>query len=639
VATSALIDIESVSKTIPGRASEMALRGATVRIGRGEFVSIVGPSGSGKTTLLSILGLLERPSAGTYRFDGVDVSTLSETQRNRFRGERVGFVFQNSFVVAEETVASNVALGLAVRGVERRERRRRVIAALERVGLGDFLDKPAGDLSGGEKQRVALARALVTEPDVILADEPTGSLDAESTNRLVTTLREINAGGTTVVVVTHDPVIAQAADRRIELVDGVCVEGDSPVVAGAEPNATGRPQGNQRVRYGQELADAVFAPLTRPGRSALVLVAYVLGVMALVGAVGLTQSATGRVVTRLTAAGSNELRVFMDSQDAGSLFFDPANPAGGAARLAGLAGVEVAVPVVTYAPSQNAVTRLPAPGLPSFSGRLVVTDARYLAAHHLVAESGRVDLLANSWDGAVVAVGAVAARDFGIPAAGPLERLWVNGRPVDVVATLATSGDVLADNALYFSRGASSLLAGLADKYLLVHTEPGYAEPLARAIPLALAPDNPGAVTVSVVAQLAQLQQGIDSDLSHLLSVIGWVILVLSALTAGTSMFLSIQHRAPEIALRRALGAPRASIWRLFTWEGTAIGCAGGILGTVLGAALTWAVTAGQGSEPCLGLRVIAIGLGLGLLAGMVASAYPALYASHRDPAQILRTV
>jgi macrolide transport system ATP-binding/permease protein len=171
----------------------------------------------------------------------------------------------------------------------------------------------------------------------------------------------------------------------------------------------------------------------------------------------------------------------------------------------------------------------------------------------------------------------------------------------------------------------------------LVQTEPGYAEPLAQAIPLALAPGDPGAIEVSAVAQLAQLQQGIDSDLARLMSVIGWVILVLSTLTAATSMFLSVHHRAPEIALRRALGASRWSIWRLFSWEGLATGAAGGVLGTALGAGLTWLVRQAQDSLFSLGFTVVATGWSVGLAAGLIASGYPAFYAARRDPAQLLR--
>lgn len=198
----------------------MALRDATVEIAKGRFVAIVGPSGSGKTTLLSILGLLDRPTSGTYWLAGREAALLDERERDRVRGTLLGFVFQNSYLVASETVGRTVSLGLRVRGVARRERDSRITAALDQVGLASMAGKRAGELSGGEKQRVAVARALVTAPHVILADEPTGALDGEATTRLIMLLRQISDEGTTVIVVSHDPLVAAAADEVLQIEDG-----------------------------------------------------------------------------------------------------------------------------------------------------------------------------------------------------------------------------------------------------------------------------------------------------------------------------------------------------------------------------------------------------------------------------------
>ncbi|MCL1841684.1 MAG: ABC transporter ATP-binding protein, partial [Propionibacteriaceae bacterium] len=214
-----LVELRGVGRAIPG--GGFALRDATARIARGEYVAVVGPSGSGKTTLLSILGLLDTPTTGTYLFDGVDVGSLDEVSRNQLRGERIGFVFQNAYLMADDSVADNVGLPLRVRGMSARRRRRLVNAALVQVGLSGFQNARAGELSGGEKQRVAVARALVGAPDVILADEPTGALDADSTRRLVALLQQINRAGTTVIVVTHDPIVAAGATRQLVIVDGV----------------------------------------------------------------------------------------------------------------------------------------------------------------------------------------------------------------------------------------------------------------------------------------------------------------------------------------------------------------------------------------------------------------------------------
>jgi len=627
-----LIRLDGVAKRIPGSAA-LALRNATCTVAPGEFVCVIGTSGSGKTTLLSLLGLLDRPSAGTYRFDGVDVDGLSERARNRFRGHRIGFVFQNSYLVGEETAARNVGLGLRVRGVRVAQQRRLVAEALAAVGLTALADKPAGDLSGGEKQRVAVARALVGRPDVILADEPTGALDSESTARLISLLQQINRQGTTVVVVTHDPLVAAAAGRVIHLEDGVTSA--SEPAAGIVPGAPSTPPSGTRVgRVRQELADALRAPLSRPVRTLLVLLAYVLGIAALVGAMGVASSTTGQIVHRLTEAGSNQIRVVDTSPGSREWSYLDAQ----AGTLGRLEGVGAAVPVRTFTVVGNTVTRLRGVG-GKYTGGLTMTDQRYMAAYGMTADNGAVNLLSNPWDGPVVVLGSVAATSLGVARAEPGVVIWVNDRPVDVAAVLAPSGDTLRDNTAYFSPGAATMLVDPLDSYVDVHTLPGYAEPLAKAIPVSLMPTNPGQIQCSTVAQLAQLQQGINSDLGTLLNTIGLVILVLSALTAGTTMFLSVQHRAAEIALRRATGASRGSVFRLFLVEGTAIGLAGGIFGSALGIGLAAVVAYLNGWPLALGLGVVGLGIGVGLVAGGVASIIPAVYAARRDPAAILRTV
>jgi hypothetical protein len=284
-------------------------------------------------------------------------------------------------------------------------------------------------------------------------------------------------------------------------------------------------------------------------------------------------------------------------------------------------------------------TSAPTAQLPvdAYQGSLVVTTSGYLDYHHLRAVSGSPGLLDNSWQGAEVVVGARAAKELGVEAAEPGVVLWVNGRPVSVVAVLAESGTLRYDNALYFSPGTLTYLTDQLESEWQVATQEGYAEPVAKALPLAMSPLNPGQIAVSTPPQLALLQQGINSDLGRLLGVIGVVILVLSALTAGTTMFLSVQHREAEIALRRAMGASRHSIWRLFLYEGLAIGVTGGVLGTGLGFVVT-AILCRLSHWPLqLGLDLPVLGIGVGLLAGAVASLVPALYAARRDPAGILR--
>jgi len=217
----AIVSLREVSRTYQlGSVLVPALIDASLEVQDGEFVAIVGPSGSGKTTMMNILGCLDRPTSGEYLFDGVAVSELDEDELALVRGRAIGFVFQNYSLLPRTTALDNVAAPLLYQGVNRHQRAERARAALRRVGLEDRDAHRPSELSGGQRQRVAVARALVTEPRMILADEPTGNLDSQSGREIIALLRELNASGRTIVLITHDRDVAEAADRHVILRDG-----------------------------------------------------------------------------------------------------------------------------------------------------------------------------------------------------------------------------------------------------------------------------------------------------------------------------------------------------------------------------------------------------------------------------------
>ena len=232
-----VLALDGIGRTyISGEVEVAALAEVHLTVGRGEYVSIVGPSGSGKSTLLNILGLLDRPSSGSYLFEGLEVADLDETQRTAVRGRRIGFVFQAFHLLSHRSVVENVTLSMLYTGVPARERVDRARAALAAVGLEQRADFTPTRLSGGERQRVAIARAIVADPALLLADEPTGNLDSKTSDSILGLFDGLRAGGLTIVMITHDASVASRADRSVRIRDGVLSE------VGAAEHAGGHAQ-------------------------------------------------------------------------------------------------------------------------------------------------------------------------------------------------------------------------------------------------------------------------------------------------------------------------------------------------------------------------------------------------------------
>jgi putative ABC transport system ATP-binding protein len=216
-----IVSLDRVSRTFAmERVQVHALQDVSLEVQQGEFVAIVGPSGSGKSTMMNIVGCLDRPSSGVYRLAGTPVASLDDDGLARLRSRTIGFVFQSYNLLPRTSALDNVATPLLYQGVGRRERVSRARAALERLGLGDRLDHEPSELSGGQQQRVAVARAIVSDPALILADEPTGNLDSASGRDVLALLHELHASGRTIVLITHDADVAAAADRQVHIRDG-----------------------------------------------------------------------------------------------------------------------------------------------------------------------------------------------------------------------------------------------------------------------------------------------------------------------------------------------------------------------------------------------------------------------------------
>ncbi|MFD8528915.1 ABC transporter ATP-binding protein [Streptosporangium canum] len=219
-----VILLDDLTKEFPADPPVRALSGISLRVEKSGYVAIVGPSGSGKSTLLNMLGLLDRPTSGSYRLDGIETTTLKEGARTKVRGSRIGFVFQSFHLLPHRSVLENVMLAEVYGAGPRTGRRKRAMRALERVRLSHRMDFLPGRMSGGERQRAAIARALMGEPSLLLCDEPTGNLDSKNTDAVLDLFDELRAQGMTIVVITHENEVSDRAERRVRITDGILAE-------------------------------------------------------------------------------------------------------------------------------------------------------------------------------------------------------------------------------------------------------------------------------------------------------------------------------------------------------------------------------------------------------------------------------
>lgn len=678
---------------------------------RGEFLAIIGPSGSGKSTLLNAIGLLDTPTSGTYSLFGKNTEGLSDRERDEMRRDHLGFIFQSSNMLLDETSTTNASMGLRVQGVPYSERLQRTEETLEFLGLSDRASIRTRYLSGGEKQRCAIARALATRPPLILADEPTGNLDSHNSAKVIEILQRINATGCTVLVITHDPEVAAAARRVIRIEDGRLHEQsrtDSATVPVAEavpaatdtPTETPVPVGAPATlapgekpathRRGSFLTDdsieAISALTSRPLRTLLLGLSFALGVGGLISASGMSESASYQVNQRLLGSEQSTLYISDRDNDQNMLgtYRQGESAQNVADRISALDYVKNTGFVSSVAPADVRITRFSpyedepktAIGLSSTSKtRLEQIGARMnpetlraleqmnaTLTQENVADRERSEQLS----GAIVSVSAARALgiipedkaadnatteprpgelptvDYGIklgglPQVAPGVSIWVDGQLMPVIGLFdpGNSGYEFR-NTVIVSPGTLQR-TGRGQVTYIAETERGYGKAVAKAIPLALKPAEPSQINVETPSDLQSLRASIASDLGLYVGVLSGILLVLASLSAATAMYLSVQSRTAEIALRRAIGSSKWLIARIFLMEGVMLGVLGGSIGACSGMIATIILSLVQGWQAVLSPGFVVLGVGVGALTGLVSSAYPAWVASRKSPADAMR--
>ena len=679
---------------------------------RGEFLAIIGPSGSGKSTLLNAIGLLDTPTSGTYSLFGKNTEGLSDRERDEMRRDHLGFIFQSSNMLLDETSTTNASMGLRVQGVPYSERLQRTEETLEFLGLSDRASIRTRYLSGGEKQRCAIARALATRPPLILADEPTGNLDSHNSAKVIEILQRINATGCTVLVITHDPEVAAAARRVIRIEDGRLHEqsradlatvpvAEVPIATDTQAEATvGAPvdasaslaPGEKPAthRRGSFLTDdsieAISALTSRPLRTLLLGLSFALGVGGLISASGMSESASYQVNQRLLGSEQSTLYISDRDNDQNMLgtYRQGESAQNVADRISALDYVKNTGFVSSVAPADVRITRFSpyedepktAIGLTSTSKtRLEQIGARMNPETLRALEQMNATLTqenvadrqrAEQLSGAIVSVSAARALGIipedkaadnatteprpgelpaveygiklgGLPQVAPGVSIWVDGQLMPVIGLFdpGNSGYEFR-NSVIVSPGALQR-TGRGQVTYIAETERGYGKAVAKAIPLALKPAEPSQINVETPSDLQSLRASIASDLGLYVGVLSGILLVLASLSAATAMYLSVQSRTAEIALRRAIGSSKWLIARIFLMEGVMLGVLGGSIGACSGMIATIILSLVQGWQAVLSPGFVVLGVGVGALTGLVSSAYPAWVASRKSPADAMR--
>ena len=713
------IELRGITRTFEGNPRPV-LNHIDLTIYPGEFVAIIGPSGSGKSTLLNALGLLDTPSSGEYYLFGQNTGQLSERARDKLRRDTIGFIFQSSNMLLDESSTVNAAMGLRVQGIPHAERMERTLETLRFLGLEERATTRTKYLSGGEKQRCAIARAVATRPPLVLADEPTGNLDSVNSANVVDILQQINDSGCTVLVITHDPEVASAAQRIIRIDDGVLTEeSESLAVSGSsadtEPialtlnretlaevdqRALGAPgipadsrklpeEHHEKASFLQDdSVEALSALTSRPLRTLLLGLSFALGVGGLVSASSMSESANYQVNQRLLGSEQSTLTVAYKGGDTSQMLSTEREGESATdimRTIASVPYVKNAAYSSIVAPADVRITRLSPyeeepktaislvnmsrERLEQIGARINPETLRMLEYMNSTLDSKEPQAAETTrrYRGAILSLGAAKALNIipessvsdrvpappnaqnaqatpeakslqvgGLPQLNMDTSIWINGEMIPVVG-LYDPGDsyeyansVLVDPELLVRSGHSNVS-------FVAESERGYGKAVAKAIPLALKPDEPGKISVEAPSDLLNLRATIASDLGLYVGVLSGILLVLASLSAATAMYLSVQSRTMEIALRRAIGSSKWLIARIFLLEGAILGVLGGSLGAAVGMGATLLLAQTQGWQAILSPASALLGVSVGAATGLLSSAYPAWVASRKNPADAMR--
>ncbi|WP_374303066.1 MacB family efflux pump subunit [Paracoccus sp. (in: a-proteobacteria)] len=582
-----IIQLSGIGRSYPsGYGSLTVLRDVDLSIRPGEFVAIIGASGSGKTTLMNILGCLDRPSTGTYRFAGQDIGALDSAGLAALRRERFGFIFQRYHLLPELTALGNVEIPAVYRGEAVSARRRRAAQLLDRLGLGTRLDHRPAALSGGQQQRVSIARALINDASVILADEPTGALDSHSGEEVLSILSELNADGRTIIIVTHDPKVAARARRIIEISDGniIADRQNQPESASVRRERAGKEASAlPGSAFWEALRMALVSMRAHKLRSFLTMLGIIIGIASVVSVVALGEGSRQQVLANISSLGTNTLEVFpgrdFGDMRSGRIKTLVASDAEAVARLpfvaAATPGTAATATIRFGAAEANAQISgvggdyFTVTGFRIIAGRGFGPTAIARMAQEVVIDTNTRDSLfpdrPDSGVGQVIHAGNALLRVVGVAE--------IASRGPGGSQSLRLYAPYTTVQARYLGTSTlSSLTLRIADD-----ADMGAAQDAATAF----LTQRHGTQDFFIV-NTDEIRQTITSTtgtLTLLVSAIAVISLVVGGIGVMNIMLVSVTERVGEIGLRMAVGARRSDILQQFLIEAVLVCMIGGVLG------------------------------------------------------------